>query len=194
MLMLTVHAEMPLAAPTADSGFVTWLDVSLQRQATEARETIGRARVALIHVGDAMNRGAPMHDVLDADSGMLAELLDVFFEPDDYLKEEFSAGIGFNVLFFAAIELMLPWQRRLIEEALIRRMSDAWGDGCAIAVLPVQDSEEIKRWRAMGFQVARPPTKDRCGYVYLDLSVDLPDLDFADELGERFVISTPPGR
>ena len=43
---------------------------------------IGEARVARIHVGEASNLNEPLCHVLDADSGELEALYDVFFDED----------------------------------------------------------------------------------------------------------------
>ena len=54
---------------------------------------IGEARVARIHVGEAANRGEPLYHVLDADSGDLEALYDVFSE-EDRLQDRFMVAGG----------------------------------------------------------------------------------------------------
>jgi hypothetical protein len=190
MLMLIVRAETPLVEPDEDLGFVTWLDATIERVDDESREPVGTARVALIHVANAMNRGVELGEVLDADSEELNALRDVFFEPDGDLNDEFVNGTGFDVLYFSTIELLLPWQRRSIDQALVRRLCDTFGESCAIAVLPIIDAEDQSGWHAMGFQVARKPTTERCGYMFLDLAASQPDVVSADPACERFTIAT----
>ena len=43
-----------------------WLDVSIRQFDAPTRESVGNARIALIHVADAMNRGVEIREVLDA--------------------------------------------------------------------------------------------------------------------------------
>ena len=183
MLVLTLQTEMPLAEPNEEFGFVTWLDVTVRQFDAPTRESIGHARIAVIQVADAMNRGVAMRDVLDADSEELFGLDDVFFDDDEYLKPEYANGVGFNVMYFAEVELVPAWRGKRIEEALVRRVADTWGEGCAIAVVPVDDEGE--RWREMGFQASEPTSR----YVYLDLSLVHPELVAADEQGHAFVVA-----
>ena len=75
-------------------------------------------RIALIHVGDAMNRGIEMREVLDADSEELFALYDVFFDDEHFLKPDYCSGIGFNVMYFARVDVVPAWHGRRIEEAL----------------------------------------------------------------------------
>lgn len=74
-----------------------------------------------------------MCKVLDADSEELFGLDDVFFDDDEYLKPDYVNRVGFNVMYFAEVELLPAWRRK-VEQALVRRIADTWGQGCAIAV------------------------------------------------------------
>jgi hypothetical protein len=183
MLVLTLQTEMPLAEPNEEFGFVTWLDVSVRQFDAPTRESIGRARIALIQVADAMNRGAEIREVLAAAGDELFALHDVFFDDDEYLKPDYANGIGFNVMYFAEVELVSTWRGRRIEEALVRRVADTWGEGCAIAVVPVND-EEIERWLDIGFK--SPDSAST--FAYLDLSLAHPKMIALDDPGHAFAI------
>lgn len=183
MLVLTIQTEMPLAEPNEEFGFVTWLDVSVRQFDAPTRESIGHARIAVIQVADAMNRGVEMREVLAADSDELFALYDVFFDDDEYLKPDYANGIGFNVMYFAKVELVPAWRGKRIEEALVRRVADTWGEGCAIAVVPQDD--DVERWREIGFQsLAR-----RSRYAFLDLSLAHPEVVAADDDGHTFRVT-----
>ncbi len=82
VLRVIVGTELSLGEPDADHGLVTWFDVRVT--AGEGAESVvtGEARVARIHVGEATNLNEPLYHVLDADSGELEALYDVFFEED----------------------------------------------------------------------------------------------------------------
>jgi len=158
MLTLTVRAETPLAEPDEDRGFVTWLDVNIERTDGESREVVGTRSRGVAPCRERCESRRCCPEILDADSEDLNALRDLFFGPDGDLDEQFVNGTGFDVLYFSTIELLLPWQRRTIEQALIRRLCDTFGESCAIAVLPIVESEDQSRWLPMGFQVARKPT------------------------------------
>ncbi len=182
MLVLTLQTEMPLVEPNEEFGFVTWLAVSIRQFDAPSREPIGHARIAMIHVADAMNRGVGIREVLEADSEELFALYDVFFDDDAYLKEDYSNGVGFNVMYFAEIALAPSWRGKRIEEALVRRVADTWGEGCAIAVVPVED--DAQRWHEIGF---RGP-EEGAPYRFLDLSTLSPDVVAVDEQGHTFAL------
>jgi len=172
MLTLRVTADISLDEPTVDSGFVTWLDIDIlaQDHDAETETEVGAAQVALIHVGETCNLGQSLAEVLDADSADLEALFDVYFE-DGWLKEEFADAVGANVLYVDDISLQTSWQGRNVEMAVVRRLSDTVGDGCALAVVPYRSDEEAEPWVRMGFGVTRPPSRDRCGYLTLQLAL-----------------------
>jgi hypothetical protein len=192
VLIAELKTEIPLAEPDADSGLVTWLDIAIRQGDPDADVRVGSARLAIIQAAEAVDRGISLVDVLDADSDDLLSLHDVFFD-DHGLKEDFTNGTGLNALYVSSIELMLPWRGRKIEEALVRRVSDLWGQGCAIAIMPLTNPDESRRWLDLGFVVARKPTRDQIGYAYLDLSLAAPEVVVADDDGDRFEIAPRDG-
>jgi hypothetical protein len=181
MLVLTIQSEMPLAEPNEEFGFVTWLDVSIRQFDASTREPIGHARIAVIQVADAMNRGVEIREVLSSESELFG-LYDVFFDPAEYLKAEYANGVGFNVIYFADIELRPAWRGKRIEQALVQRVTDTWGEGCAIAVVSV--AEQLAGWREVGFQSPGPASR----YAFLDLSLAHAGLVAADEQGHAFAL------
>lgn len=190
MLVLSLKTEMPLSEPSVDYGFLTTLDVSVRQFDSASPDPIGQATVTVIHTADAMNRAVRMEDVLDADSEEMAQLFEVFFDDDEYLQPEFQNGAGFNVLYFGEIELVPTWRARHIEEAIVRRVVDTWGEGCAIAVIPVEGAGDVERWAALGFVV--PGGHGAPAFVYLDLSLKQPDVLPVDGDGHRFEVRPVP--
>jgi hypothetical protein len=78
VLILKTTTTTPLREPTVDAGFVSWLDLEIHiTHEGESAGVAGNARVALIHVGEAMNYGEALYDVLDADSAELEALYNV---------------------------------------------------------------------------------------------------------------------
>jgi hypothetical protein len=187
MLVLDLKTAIPLAEPCADLGLVTWFDIAVRRADLDAQDLVGSARIAMIHVAESLDRGVPIIDALDADSEELLSLHDVFFDSGG-LKDSFIEATGSNVLYVSSIELLLPWRGRRIEEALVRRIADTLGQGCAIAIVPVADASEASRWREIGFAIARAPADGLHGYAYLDLALAHPELMAADDDGHRFEV------
>ena len=167
--------------PDVDAGLVTWLDVEIEvyDDAIEVgRNTleVGRARIALIHGGEALNRDEPIEDVLDADSQELHDLHEVFFDGEG-LKEVYENGNGNDVFYVSEIEIAEAWRGKNIEAAVVRRLVDVWAGGAAIAVVPVADLMEAQRWATAGFALmALAPTAHSCGYVAMDLTMRHPSV------------------
>src|ERR1041385_3528375 len=129
MLLLSLKNEVPLAPYDDPGDLVTWMDVSIRTVGADDGAQIGTARVALIHVAEALNRGISVQEVLEADGQELLALHDVLFDEDDSLSGQLGVGSGLDVLFFAAIDLMLPWRGRRVEEAIVLRVAQVWGGG-----------------------------------------------------------------
>jgi hypothetical protein len=190
MLAITVRTEIPLAAPDIGFGLVTWLDVIVRQFDAPGSDAVAQARVAMIHVADAKNQGVSLRAVLETASAELLALYDVFFATDNFLKEEFQNGFGWNLMYFQHLEVSEPWRGRTIEEAVVRRIVSACGDGSAIAVMPVPTDVEARRWHRVGFEAVRAPELQRVGYAYLDLAREHPKISSADDDGHRFEIET----
>lgn len=193
MLVLKFSAEATLMDRSADGGFITWIDVTIQVndpnvEVGRTEIEIGSGRLAMVHVAEAFNQGESLEDILDADSQEIYDLYEVFFKGRT-LREPYENGDGMDVLYVADLELAAEWHDRLIEEAVVRRTIETWGGGCAIAVLPVNDLAEAHRWEAAGFGLmALAPKAQSSGYVAMDLSMKHPRIVEADAEGHRFRI------
>lgn len=187
MLVLKFATETPLAESSEEFGLVTRMDVTIREFDSTSTSPVGSARVAVIHCGEALNHGISIHDVLDQDSEELDTLDEILFE-DGLLKEDYCNGVGSDVLYFEDLELQLDWHGHHVEEAIVRRILDDWGQGCAIGVLPINDADEAIRWKAMGFEIAQEPSGAEQGYMYIDLSLRHPRVLQADDKGHSFRI------
>jgi hypothetical protein len=85
---------------------------------------IGQACDARIHIGEASNLGDPTNHVLDADSGELQALYDVFFE-DDWFRDQFTIGAGSDLLFVSHLDLKPGWKERGIEHIVIAQFASS---------------------------------------------------------------------
>jgi hypothetical protein len=190
MLLVSLRVEVPLSEPSARFGLVTWFDASIRTSDEHASGTVGSARVAWIRVADAMNRGVPIHAVLDGAGGELPSLYEVFFDPaTNCLQEQFHNGVGWDVLFVADVQVAEAWRGRHIEEALMMRMVHTWAETCAIVVIPVTGATDSARWRGLSFEIVREPTGGRPGYAVLDRTVKHPRVHAFDAEGHRFAIA-----
>lgn len=173
MLRMQLRTDIPLAEPDVDVGLVTWVDADVVDETETDLVAVARVRAAVIHVGEAVNVGVPIHEVLDADSAELEALHEVYFA-DDWLRDDYTAGAGNDLLFIESLDLQPRWRGRGIELAVVRRLSDAIGGGCAITVLRVDDDLTAHTWKRMGFEVTRAPTGAGGGYLHLRLSLRAP--------------------
>jgi GNAT superfamily N-acetyltransferase len=195
-LVLKVETEIPLAEPNEDFGFVTRLAVTVREFDSPSGAPIGTAEVALIHCAEALNKGVSISDVLDEDSEELTALYGVFFE-DDSLKEEYSNGVGLDVLYVAALELHPDWRGRKIEEAVVRRVFDVWGTGCAIGVMALASPDESSRWESMGFELVEDAedaesTTSAALFVFMKLSLRQPMVVEGDAPEHTFQLAEAP--
>jgi hypothetical protein len=142
VLRVIVETELSLGEPNVDHGLATWFDV----------------RIAL-------------YQVVDADSGELEALYDVFFE-EDWFRDQFTMGAGSDLLFVSHIDLKPAWDERNIELALVRRLCDTIGEGCELAVMPYDSESEIARWQRLGFILTTPERHE--GYLHLSLGAKSP--------------------
>jgi hypothetical protein len=187
MLVLKLDTQIPLAEPTASFGFINWLDISIREFDSSNPAPVGHARVAVLLCGEALNHGESMHEVLEEDSEGLGVLDGIFFE-DGSLKDDYGNGVGSDLLYFDDLELRVDWHGRNVEEAVVRRVLDAWGQGCAIGVMPVKNADEASRWKRIGFVVAQEPSPTEQGYLYMDLSLKQPRVAQSDDEGHAFSI------
>lgn len=74
---------------------------------------------------------------------------------------------------------------RSIEESITRRVFDAWGQGCAIGVLPIVAADDPSRWKVMGFELIGGSRDHEQRYAVMDLSLKHPRV-VEDEEGHAF--------
>jgi GNAT superfamily N-acetyltransferase len=188
-----IETDLLLYEPGVDCGFVTWFDIRLvEDMPDDSVQQIGRARAARIHAGQAANCDQDLLEVLDADSGELEALYDVYFEDGD-IRADLAEGAGCDLLYIQHVTLEPDWQNRGIELALVRRLCDSLGEGCGLAVVEPESATEAAEWQRMGFQMTMPAEERRC--LHLPLAYRqariVPTPDFS---AFKVVPNPPPGR
>jgi hypothetical protein len=188
-----IETQVVLDEPSADQGLVTWFEVRILEGFEGADDAaIGRARVARVHVGQALDVGESLLDVLDADSGELEAIYHVFFDEGGF-RDEFVQGAGSDLLYVSEVRLEPGWEGRNIDLALVRRLCDTLGQGCEVAVIPCRSSTDGERWQRLGFAVAG--SAKEAGYLYLPLGSRPARVAPNDDLSSyRVVANPPPGR
>ncbi len=147
-----ITSQIGLEEPSAWGGLLTWLDIQIgDEDERERRSNYGRARVALVHAGAA---ASTLWEVLDEESEELSALYARYFD-GGWVKEEFE-GIATDLMYVDELELDDSHKGRNIELAIVRRLCDTIGSGCAIAVVPYESDEDIELWQKMGFKVTEP--------------------------------------
>jgi hypothetical protein len=191
MLLLKTTSTTPLTEPNVEAGFVSWLEIEIQSTREDTAVAAGELHVAVIHLGEVMNRSASVYDVLDADSADLEALYGVFFE-GSALKPEHDSGTGSDLLYFARVDVASGWHQRGLDEAAVKRVIETWGSGCTVAVMPVTDEGEAVQWGRLGFVPVRDPRPGVIGYSALDLSLKHPRVREVEDDVYRFVVDVEP--
>jgi hypothetical protein len=125
---------------------------------------------------------------LDADSGELEALYDVFFE-DAWFREQFTMGAGSDLLFVNHMELKPGWEGRNIELALVRHLSDTIGEGCELAVMLYEAESELALWQRLGFILTTPQRQE--GYLHLSLAAKSPRIVATDHDFGSYRVEAP---
>lgn len=188
---LRISTEIPLHEPDSDAGFVTWLHVDILEDNEESagEKRVGHARAAIVHVGRALDSEESLLDVLDADSGALEALYEVYFDPKtDWFKEELAEAAGRDLLYIHEIEIEPGHAGRNVELALVRRLADTLGQGCELVVLPFGSRRDVELWSRLGFSVSTPGAGE--GYMHLSLAFRGPRID-EDKPGHFKIVPNP---
>lgn len=173
MLTLDIQTIVLLDEPTSDDGFVTWLEAAVIDDNFTAEHTtkVGHAHVALVHVSLIAEAGRSLRDVLRSDSGELAILHEIYFE-DDCIRGDLVAGGRGNDLFYVSeLELDVSYTDRNVDVALVLRLYDTLGAGCAIAVVQYAADDDLQRWLAAGFKVTERAKPGDVGYLHRNTSL-----------------------
>lgn len=190
MLRLSVSTRISVDEPSADGGFITWFDVLIHRyppvdddagaggddleEGDEGVEQIGRAAIAIVHVGAVLDSHDSLYDALDADSGDLEALYHLYFDEEQgWFKDEFGCAAGVDLGYIQELTIEPPWQGRNIELAVVQRLNATIAAGCKVLVIPVSSPEEITCWEQMGFEVSAPEGSEPC-HVHLNNAVAHP--------------------
>lgn len=185
MLRLAISTRISVDEPTADGGFVTWFDIRIHcvpgvddddggpggagiAEGDEEGKQIGRAVLAIVHVGAVFDSDDSVYDVLDADSGDLEALYHLYFDDDqDWFKDEFARAPGVDLGYLRDLTIEPAWQGRNIEFAVVQRLCDTIVAGCKVLVMPVSSPEEVTRWEQLGFEVPASEDSDP-GHIHLN--------------------------
>lgn len=153
-MRMWITSQVGLEEPSAWGGLLTWLDIQIgddDQDEDGLHSVCGRARVAIVHAGAS---GTTMWEVLDEESEELSALYARYFE-GGWVKEEFE-GIATDLMYVDELELDDAHKGRNIELAVVRRLCDTIGRGCAIVVVPYESDEQVELWQKMGFKVTEP--------------------------------------
>ena len=162
---VAIESRIGLDEPSADSGFVTWLNASAYEEDEDGQSTvkIASARFALIHVDAAEGE---LFDALDADSGDLERLYHLYFEEGGTFKEEFAHGFGCDLMHFDHVTVESTWDGKGVELAVVRRLLDAFGQGCEVVVMPYREPQEAL-WQSLGFAVTEKASGNDWGHMHM---------------------------
>jgi hypothetical protein len=174
-MRITIQAHEELGLPRSSDSFVTWFTVDIipSEVADGTAPVVAKADVALFQVGRAAAAKVAIRDALEQDEDC-AKDLDFYFggrEP----KAEAAPGCRTDVLYFRPMQVREGWTGRGIELAVVTRVCDVLGSGCAVVIAAYLDSEAARSYRDLGFEVLREPYadphhEDEQGYLQASLS------------------------
>src|SRR5512132_1863748 len=170
MFRLSISTRISVEEPSSDGGFITWFDVLIHRDASvvdddgaggddpeegdEKVEQIGRAQLAIVHVGAVLESDDNVFDVLDAESSDLEALYSLYFDEEEgWFKDEFGSAAGVDLGYIQELTIDPAWQGRNIELAVVQRLNATLAAGCKVLVMAVSSPEEVAHWKQMGFEV-----------------------------------------
>jgi hypothetical protein len=166
MIRLLVSARISVEEPSTDGGFITWYDVLIQRDAPgvdddgangddlEKVEQIGRAKLAIVHVGALFDTDdTSLYDVLDAESGDLEALYSLYFDDEYWFRDEFASAAGVDLGYIQELTIDAAWQGRNIDLAVVQRLNETLAAGCKVLVMALSSPEAVEHWEQMGFEV-----------------------------------------
>ncbi|MDI1435175.1 hypothetical protein [Polyangium sorediatum] len=190
-MRLHVSADIPLSEPNASSASSPG---SLSTSAptttppTPPASATRASPASTSAISSALDLNVPLLDVLDADSGELEALHDIFFE-NDWLKDEYLEGGGNDALYISELVIDPAYEGRNIDLALVRRLCDTLAQGCTVAILPYASQRDIDHWTPLGFEVTPPGGAG--GYLHLLLGTRRARVDDPDQPGVFKVLPNP---
>jgi len=149
-MKLSIHADIDLESGDGTSSYVTWFDVSV----SDARgATHGRARVAVVHVGEIADALGELGPALH---GTPLEPLATAYFAQGWYKDDFADGAGIDLLFVESVEFDDTQRAKNLDLAMVRRLCDTVGSGCQLAVVSYRDAHAAAHWRRLGFSQTTP--------------------------------------
>ncbi len=194
MFTLDIATQTRLSRPDADSGFVTWLDITVisHDHATDEETKVGTARAAIVHVGAIANSEESLADVLDADSDELEALYGIYFE-DNWIRADVAEAVGgSDLLYLSTHELAKCSAPEAVVVSIVRRLCETLASGCGLAVVPYSENERIAHWLAAGFKITVLTRDGATGYLHLDTGLRAPDPDLRALSEPRDAGPAPP--
>ena len=184
-----IETQLARDEPSADQGLVTWFDVRVLKGFDDNGSMVGRAGVARVHVGRALDVGESLLDVPDV--GSAAGQRCTRCSSTRAGSRRVCPGRGER----SALRRRAPFGTwlggRNIDLALARRLRDTLGQGCKGAVIRCSAEADAARWERLGFTVTARGKR----YLHLPLGSRqarvAPNDDFN---GYKIVANPPPGR
>lgn len=186
MIRLRLETELTVSEPNENEGLVVRWRVVVVRDHddTVQEDVIGAVRAAVIHYGEALNVGARLRDVMD---GALLPLYDAVFTEEGWLRDDLADAPGSGLLYIEQIDLADEWRERLVDLAVVGRLTETLGQGCSLAVLDGTEARRLSVWERIGFALVRDASEP---FLALDVSKRHPHVRAGFDRYE--VVPTPP--
>lgn len=136
------------------AGLVTWFEVDACTDSARSSIPLATATVARVHVEEALELGESLHDVLLA-SGGLEDVWGVYVDHDG-LRECYRRDRAQDLLVVTDLVIHAAGRSEHLETALVRRLGELLGAGCALLVLPYESRAQAVHWSNLGLCIGTP--------------------------------------
>lgn len=173
MIRLRLDTDLKVCEPNEDDGLVVRWRVAIVRDhdADMREDVIGSVNAWVIQYGGAVDVGAKLDLVMDG-AGLMPVYRAVFTR-DGWLREDFEDASGTALLYIETLDLSDEWRDRLVDLAVVRRLSETLGQGCSLTLLNANEARRAPQWGRIGFALivgAEEP------FLALDMSKRMPHL------------------
>ena len=172
MIRLRLDTDLKVSEPNEDDGLVVRWRVAIVRDHDDdvREDVIGSVNAWVIQYGGAADVGAKLALVMD---GSLRPLHRAVFTEDGWLREDFEDASGTALLYVENLDLSDEWRDRLVDLAVVRRLTETIGQGCSLTVLNGNEARRAPQWGRIGFSLIVGTEEP---FLALDMSKRTPHL------------------
>lgn len=176
-MRLRIITDTSLHHPDELEGCIAWHDIEIQDLDDKYDlQAIGTARTGVVnsfYLSDKVRR--TKHPDGDEIEPLHALIL---------ANDPHGLGLGLDVLYFSSVKISPERQGRNIELAVVLRVCDLMGMGCALAAINVEEPDHVAYWARIGFE----RTPGTSGLLHADLDREPPGIIEDEDTGSFHIV------